>query len=214
MFGKFFGAKKEEGPPPPTLDEAQESVQRREDALSHKIRDLERDISQVKSQMAKMKPGPAKEQLKRKALGLLRRRKQYEQQREQLSAQGYNLHQTNFVAQSLQDTKLTVDAMRSASASMKTEMKAIEVDEVYDMQDDMQELMDQHFEIQEAMSRTYDTPDAFGDDELEAELDALDEWVSEEEAPAWLSQMPTAASASSVAPPSTQLHEPSAPLMN
>merc|ERR1712065_83208 len=103
--------------------------------------------------MAKMRPGSAKDQLKRRALSILKRKKAYEAQREQLVQQGFNLDQAAYVNSSLQDTATTMAAMKAASSSMKTE------------------LMDQHYEIQEAMSRAYETPDGYDEADLEAELD-------------------------------------------
>jgi hypothetical protein len=44
------------------------------------------------------------------------------------------------------------------------------VEEIYDLTDDMQELLDQNNEIQEALSRTYETPEGYDDDALEQEL--------------------------------------------
>ena len=44
-------------------------------------------------------------------------------------------------------------------------------------------MLDQNNEIQEALSRTYETPEGFDDDALEAELNALEEYISEEDGP-------------------------------
>jgi hypothetical protein len=49
---------------------------------------------------------------------------------------------------------------------------------------------------------TYDTPEGYDEDDLMAELDALEEYISEEEAPAWLSSLPDTQTAA--VPPSTQ----------
>ncbi len=68
------------------------------------------------------------------------------------------------------------------------------MEEIYDLTDDMQELLDQNNEIQEALSRTYETPEGYDDDALEQELNALEDYISEEEGPpAWLSELPSAA---------------------
>lgn len=56
--------------------------------------------------MAKMRPGPAKDGLKRKAMAALKRRKVYEGQRDSLLNQGFNLDQAAFVQSSLADTKV------------------------------------------------------------------------------------------------------------
>lgn len=138
-----------------------------------------------------MRPGPAKDAIKRKALVALKRRKVYEQQQTSLVNQGFNLDQTVFVQGQIKDTQTTMAAMKAANVEMKTQFKQMDPDDVYDMRDDMQEMFDQHYEIQEALSRTYETPEGFDDEELEAELDALGDMEIEEEPPAWLSNMPS-----------------------
>jgi hypothetical protein len=80
MFNRFFGGKKEAGPPPPSLEDAQKSINGRSEQLDHKIKQLDKEISGYKQQMAKMRPGTAKEQIKRKAILVLKRKKQYESQ--------------------------------------------------------------------------------------------------------------------------------------
>ncbi len=180
MFSKFFGGKKEPGPPPPSLEDAQKSIEGRAAALDEKIRHLDKELSGYKQQMAKMRPGAAKEQLKRKAILVLKRKKQYESQvwgkkkrkvvgfffelvspfqRDQLASQAFNIDQTAFATQSLQDTASTIAAMKAASGTLKTQLSAVNVDDVYSMTDDMQELLDQNNDIQEALSRTYETPE-------------------------------------------------------
>jgi hypothetical protein len=49
--------------------------------------------------------------------------------------------------------------MRAASGSLKGQLALVSADEVYEMTDDMQELLDQNNDIQEALSRTYETPE-------------------------------------------------------
>lgn len=46
--------------------------------------------------------------MKQKALRVLKQRKMYEQQHENLQAQSFNMEQTNYATQMLKDTKLTV----------------------------------------------------------------------------------------------------------
>ena len=195
MFNRFFGGKKvEAGPPAPSLEDAQKSVEGRSASLEDKIKHLDKELSGLKQQMGKMRPGPAKEGVKRKALLVLKRKKAYEAQREQLASQSFNLDQAAFASSSLADTASTVAAMKAASGALKTQLGAVKVEEIYDLTDDMQELLDQNNEIQEALSRTYETPEGFDDDALEQELNALEDYISEEEGPpAWLSELPSAA---------------------
>ncbi len=154
------------GPPPPSLEDAQKSIAGRQQSLEEKIHALDKEIHGYKSQMAKMRPGPAKDGIKRKAMAALKRRKVYEQQRDSLMSQGFNLDQASFVQSSLADTQTTVAAMKAANSTMKTQFQSIDPDDVYNLQDDMQGMFDQHYEIQEALSRTYETPDGFDEEEL------------------------------------------------
>ncbi len=197
MFNKFFGGPKQAaaaGPPPPTLEEAQKSIEGRAGSLEDKIRHLDKELGGLKQQMSKMRPGPAKDGVKRKALLVLKRKKAYEGQRDQLASQSFNLDQAAFASSSMADSAATLAAMKAASGALRTQLAAVPVEEVYDMADDMQELLDQNNEIQEALSRTYETPEGYDEDALEQELNALEEYMSEEEGPpAWLAELPSAA---------------------
>ena len=62
--------------------------------------------------MSKMRDGPAKNAVKQKALRVLKQKKQYESQSENLRNQAFKLVQTNYATQSLKDTKTTVNAMK------------------------------------------------------------------------------------------------------
>jgi charged multivesicular body protein 5 len=64
----------------------------------------------------------------------LKRRKTYEQQRDSLMNQGFNLDQAAFVQSSLADTQTTVAAMKHANSAMKTQFKQIDPDDVYNLQ--------------------------------------------------------------------------------
>jgi len=52
----------------------------------------------------------------------------------------------------------------------------VDIDTVERMQDDMQELLEQANEIQASLSRSYAVPDDISEDELQAELAALEEF--------------------------------------
>merc|ERR1712165_135030 len=62
--------------------------------------------------------------------------------------------------------------MKIASKEMKKEYKNINIDQIEDLTDDLQDLMEDANEVQEAMGRSYGMPD-IDEDDLEAELDAL-----------------------------------------
>merc|ERR1712000_727740 len=83
-----------------------------------------------------------------------------------------------------------VNAMKQANVQMKKQFKQINIDSVEDLYDDMAELMEENDMIQEAMSRSFSTPEDLDENELEAELDALgDELLmgeDEEQIPSYL----------------------------
>eukprot|EP00069_Balaena_mysticetus_P006877 bmy_18884T0 len=82
------------------------------------------------------------------------------------------MEQANYTIQSLKDTKTTVDAMKLGVKEMKKAYKQVKIDQTEDLQDQLEDMMEDANEIQEALSRSYGTPE-LDEDDLEAELDAL-----------------------------------------
>lgn len=77
-------------------------------------------------------------------LQVLKQRKLYESQREQLYTQQFNMEQTRFTVENIKDTVTTVQAMKAASADMKSVMKKnkeLDINYIEKMQDDMFDLM-------------------------------------------------------------------------
>jgi len=168
---RIFGAggKKE---PPPQLSDAIASIDSRGESIDKKIARLESELVKHRDQMKKMREGPAKNAVKAKALRILKQKKMYEGQRDQLSQQSFNMEQSNFAIQGMKDTQTTLAAMKGGLVTMKKEYKKLDIDKIENMQDEMADMLDMNNDIQEAMSRQYDTPD-IDEADLEAELDAL-----------------------------------------
>ena len=82
------------------------------------------------------------------------------------------MEQANYTIQSLKDTETTVDAMKLGVKEMKKAYKQVKIDQIEDLQDQLEDMMEDANEIQEALSRSYGTPE-IDEDDLEAELDAL-----------------------------------------
>merc|ERR1711922_58877 len=123
-------------------------------------------------QMSKMREGPGKNAVKQKALRVLKQKKQYESQADNLRNQSFNMEQVNYSTQMLKDTKTTVNAMKMGVKEMKKEFKNINIDQIEDLQDDLGDMLEEANEVQEAMGRSYGMPE-IDEDDLEAELDAL-----------------------------------------
>lgn len=77
-----------------------------------------------------MRDGPAKNAVKQKALRLLKQKKQYESQAENMRNQSFNMEQTLMATQTLKDTKTTMDAMKVGVKEMKKEFKNVNIEKI------------------------------------------------------------------------------------
>jgi len=167
--------------PPPNLNDCISSVDDRTGSVEKKIAKLDGDLLKYKNQMKKMRPGPGKEAVKKKALMILKQKKQYERQRDQLMQQSFNMEQTNYSLQTVKDTQNVVKAMKGGLKQMKKEYKKINIDQIEDLQDEMEDMLEMADEVQETLGRQYGMPDDVTDEDLEAELDALGDEMFEDE---------------------------------
>jgi charged multivesicular body protein 5 len=170
-MNRIFGSKKPAAPPP-DLNECVQSIDSRGESIEKKIGKLEQEIAKYSEQMKKMRDGPAKNAVKQKALRVLKQKKVYEQQREALGNQSFNIEQQNMAIQSMRDTKTTITAMSMGLKEMKKEFKKVDLNKIEDLQDDLADIMEQAQEVQDVMGRTYGMPEV-DESELEAELEAL-----------------------------------------
>lgn len=177
-MNRLFGKAKPVAPGPSISDVIQ-NVDKRAENFEKKIQLLDAELFKYREQMKKMRDGPGKTAVQQKALRVLKQKKQYEQQRDNLMQQSFNLDQTNYATQMLIETKTTVDAMKAGVKQMKQEYKNININEIEDIQDDLHDMMADANEVQEALGRSYGVPDV-DESELEAELEALgDEYQQE-----------------------------------
>src|SRR5262245_30704290 len=88
-------------------------------ALDEKIRKFDRELSQYRDRMNKMREGPGKNALKQRALKVLQQRKMYEGQRDQLQSSSWSMEQAAMTTENLRNVMTTVDAMKSANKEMK-----------------------------------------------------------------------------------------------
>ncbi|XP_064615883.1 charged multivesicular body protein 5-like [Liolophura sinensis] len=178
-MNRFFGRGKPKEPPP-NLTDCISNIDSRGESIDKKISRLDQELAKYKDQMKKMRDGPSKNMVKQKAMRVLKQKRMYENQRDQLMQQSFNLEQTNYGIQTLKDTKTTVDAMKVGVKEFKKAYKHVNIDQIENIQDDMEDLMDQANEVQETLGRSYGMPE-MDDDELEAELDALGDEIGFED---------------------------------
>jgi charged multivesicular body protein 5 len=177
---RVFGKKKAEAPAP-TLDQASQGLGGRIDSMDSKINDLEKELRVYKDKIKATKSPAAKKQLQKRAMEILKRKRMYEQQRDQIAGQQFNIDQANFGLESAKASVQTVAAMKAANKELKaTIRKDLNIDDVDDIADDMAELMDDFNYINEALGRNFATPDDLDEADLDAELEMLGDELEEE----------------------------------
>jgi len=208
-MNRFFGKKKEEAPvaEAPSLTDVGTRVDGRVKAVEDKISALNTELKGYQAQLKRVK-GSGASGIKQRALQALKRKKMYEQQRDQLLGQQFNIDQTSFHIESAKDTVEQVSAMKGAAVTLKaTAQEMPDIDDIEDTMDDLAEQFEEMNEIQDSLGRSYGVGDDVDEADLESELAALeDEFdmdaVGEEDAmPAYL-QPAAPAPAMPVAPSS------------
>jgi charged multivesicular body protein 5 len=180
MF-RLFGKEKPKAPTI-TLDDASAGIEKRSGEVEAKIKKLDDELRKYQVQMSKMKPGPAKTAIQKRALGVLKQKKMYEKSKDQMMNQQFNIDQTRFTTDNLKDTVNTVAAMKAAGAALKEQFKEIDIDEIEDLHDDMSEMMELNDEVSEVMGRAYGVPDSLDEEDLLNELESLEDEMAQEEA--------------------------------
>ena len=191
---RVFGQKKAPGPPPPTLSDASSSIGKRVDDLDVKISKLDDELRGYKQKLKTTK-GSAKTTYQKRAMEVLKRKRMYEQQRDTLAGQQFNIESTAFGIESVKDSITTVAAMKDANTQIKMHMKTLNIGEVEDMTDDLADLMEDMNEVNDILGRSYAMPDDIEEADLEAELDLLDDELevdaeTTEATPSYLQSLP------------------------
>ncbi|KAI8923896.1 Snf7-domain-containing protein [Entophlyctis helioformis] len=190
-MNRFFGTSKPVAPKA-TLTDAITATDTRVDSVEVKIKKLDAELIKYKDQMKVMRDGPGKNAVKQKAMRVLKQKKLYEGQRDTLMQQTFNMEQAAMATENLKNTMVTLDAMQSANKALRQQYKAVNLDKIEKMQDDLEDLLEQANEVQETLGRSYGLPDDIDEADLEAELDALgddmtmDELGLGEDTPAYL----------------------------
>jgi len=161
--------------PKATIDDALGSNDTRVAAIDVKLSKVTAELGGLQSRLQKMRDGPAKSALKQKALKVLKQRRMYEGQKDQLEAQAFNMEQAAMTTDSLRNVMVQYDVMKTANKQMKRDYGKVNVDKIDKMQDEMADLLDASNELQEALGRNYNIPDDVSESELDAELEALGE---------------------------------------
>ncbi|CAG9467437.1 unnamed protein product [Pedinophyceae sp. YPF-701] len=149
--------------------------------LEARIKELDKKLVQHREAIKRTRPGPGQEVAKKRALQVLKQKRMYEQQMEQVMQQQFNVEATQFATEQVKDSVTQVEAMRAAQVEFKAAVNSKELDlsEIDKFQDEMADLMDYQREIQDALGRSYDLPDEVDESELMGELEALEAEMGE-----------------------------------
>lgn len=172
--------------PKADLSGAIASTDARADATQVKISRLDAELGRYRDQMKRMRDGPGKAAVQQRAIRVLRQKRMYESQLEQLSQQSFNMEQSMMATENMRNTMTTVDAIQQANREMSRTYGKIDIDRIERVQDQMEDLLDQSAALQDTLSRSYNVPDDIDEAELEAELEALDEPELDEGIPSYL----------------------------
>lgn len=134
----------------------------------HLQRQIDKEVKSAKEFAAKQK--------KREALQCIKRKKLYEKQLEQVTAQKFTLEGQEMQLQSLKINAEALQAQKVAAGTMKREMEAMGgVEAVEETMDDIEEQMADADDIGQALAREVRLPGLDADeDELLAELEGLE----------------------------------------
>ena len=158
-------------PDPPTRRPSLRTSQldKRGASVDAKIKQLDAELARHREILRTCRTPAAKEAAKRRALQVLKQRRLYEGQREQLYNQQFNVEQISFAAQSAKDTAAQVSAMQASAKELKAQFKskAFDVDKIDALNDEMADLMDQSKEIQDVLG-SYDVPEDIDEEEPRA----------------------------------------------
>jgi charged multivesicular body protein 5 len=91
-MNRVFGKKKQKAPAP-SLGDTSTVLGGRVDEMDKKIEGLENELRVFKDKIKKAKSPAAKQQLQKRAMEVLKRKKMYEQQRDVIAGQQFNIDQ-------------------------------------------------------------------------------------------------------------------------
>eukprot|EP01061_Rhynchopus_euleeides_P030575 TRINITY_DN50778_c0_g1_i1.p2 TRINITY_DN50778_c0_g1~~TRINITY_DN50778_c0_g1_i1.p2 ORF type:complete len:217 (+),score=102.35 TRINITY_DN50778_c0_g1_i1:217-867(+) len=172
LFGK---SNPKSNVPAPTIEDTQDRMDKRVTNVDSKIKKYDDDLAKLSDQIKRARPGPAQQRLKQRAMQVLKQKRMYEGQRDQIENQRFNMDEMAFAMETVRDTHEQVQCLKATATQLKTEHKKLDVGDVEKLQDELQDLYDDNQEIQEILGRNYAVQDDIDDAELEAELAGLED---------------------------------------
>lgn len=124
----------------PQLSQLREHIDDLFCRLDAKIDEIDKKLTKYKAQISAARTPAAQRAAKQQALRLLKQKKMYENQRDQMYSQQMNLESANFMTEQLKDTADQITVMKVAQGEIAAQMKKVNIDDVDEMQEQMQDL--------------------------------------------------------------------------
>eukprot|EP00913_Durusdinium_trenchii_P013558 g12728.t1 len=187
---RLFGAPKQApvAGPAPSLQDTSARIDTRVTELEKKIAKCDeeriyvffflrgRSRNRLSSQDLRRYVGAKSGQQKQLALQCLKRKRMYEQQRDQILGTQFNVDSLAGAQEQAEINVMTVEAMKAGHQDLKERYTQIGgVMDIERLMDDMADLNDEIYDINEAISTSYAVPDGFDEASFEAEFSALEE---------------------------------------
>lgn len=180
-MNRVFGRKKAPALPSASLTDVSGTMGTRINDLDSKISKLEKELKSYRDKLRATKSPAVKTNYQRRAMEVLKRKRMYESQRDQLASQQFNLDQAAFGIQSAKANIETVAAMKQANSELKRTIKEdLKIDEVDEVTDELAEMMEEFHEINGALAANFSTPDEVDELDLEAELEMLEDELEDD----------------------------------
>ena len=127
-MNRLFGSSS--GKPKPNLVDAIQSTDDRIDSIEVKIKKLDVELTRYRDQLRRLKDGPGKSAVTQRAMRVMKQKKMYETQIDQLQSQSFNMQQATLTTENLKNTMVTVDAFKVANKELRKQYKGIDIDKI------------------------------------------------------------------------------------
>mmetsp|Transcript_7078 Transcript_7078/g.17553 ORF Transcript_7078/g.17553 Transcript_7078/m.17553 type:complete len:223 (+) Transcript_7078:56-724(+) len=169
---RLFGSAKE----PPKAAAPAPSLQEASAKIDLQVQELEGKIVKADEELKKYIGQGNNPTAKQRAMQVMKRKKMYEQQRDQLLGTQFNVEALAFQQEQAEITCVAVEAMQAGTQTLKQQQQKVNMASVDQLTDDMAEITDEMQAIQEALAQNTGLgTGAIDESELDAEYAKLEE---------------------------------------
>ncbi|GAW82668.1 vacuolar-sorting protein SNF7 [Plasmodium gonderi] len=178
---KFFKPKKD-----PTLDEAYGNMDKSVKSIDENIEKYNKELNIIKQKIEEEKKKKPMNQhvinnLRNKAAVIIKRKKTYENNKENTLGIQFNIDQIKFANDNVQMSIDTCKALENTSKILKKNIKKVNINKIEKLQDDLFDYMEEAKEIGEILSSSYDIPLELDENEIDAELSLIEDSILDEQ---------------------------------